>query len=702
MKKLLLFFLLTFPLATFAQEEYSLSLFEKYAGEAAYDQSGNDVQPAGDVNNDGYADFLVGSLYNNTAAAAAYLIYGSADELSGASLSTAVKFSGEASYDWAGSKLTSAGDVNNDGYDDILIGADGNDPANAGAAYLIYGQAGLLTSASLTTAVKFSGTEDGELAGCDVASAGDVNADGYDDILVGAFNNGPMNAGAAYLIYGQASLLTSASLSTGVQFTGEGDFDFAGYAVSSAGDVNNDGYDDFLIGAYENSDIYTEAGATYLIYGQAVHLINASLSTAVQFSGEADEDYSGMAVSAAGDVNHDGYADFLIGAASNNSSFSDSGAAYLIYGQADIFIDSSLSTAVKFSGEETSGNAGISLSGAGDVNNDGYDDFVVGATGEDTNTGAIYLIFGSATELSSNLLSSSDIIRFNGEGAFDNAGNAVANAGDINNDEFDELLIGASYNNDGSNTDAGAAYLGYLYIDEDGDGAAGDTGLLSGTDCNDSDATVYKNQTYYQDLDGDGLGNASVTTSICSSAPPAGYVADNTDTNDAVKDISTIIAGDNGDITIIYVNNDTSVIDVFNYSGTDPATLQQYQDNYYLALHPKAKKLALINVNTLTVLSRKTLSKKSFPTNSLKTYTLRNKKWAVVTAKNKKGKVKLSLVKILLTQEKLGKKIAASLINKKIKPAKTKRNHNTILLRSKNNKIINKYLLTKKINLREI
>ncbi|MFA6028020.1 MAG: hypothetical protein WC752_03780, partial [Patescibacteria group bacterium] len=131
-------------------------------------------------------------------------------------------------------------------------------------------------------------------------------------------------------------------------------------------------------------------------------------------------------------------------------------------------------------------------------------------------------------------------------------------------------------------------------------------------------------------------------------------------------------------------------------------TLKQYQDNYYLALHPKAKKLALININTLTVLSRKTLAKKNFKYNSLKTYTLRNKKWAVVTAKNKKGKVKLSLVKILLTQEKLGKKLATSLVNKKIKPAKTKRNKNTILLRSKKNKILAKYLLTKKIVLKKL
>jgi len=255
----------------------------------------------------------------------------------------------------------------------------------------------------------------------------------------------------------------------------------------------------------------------------------------------------------------------------------------------------------------------------------------------------------------------------------------------------------------------GAVYIGYLYIDNDGDGLAGTDGLFdgadtndndydndgseTGTDCNDNDATVSANQTYYQDLDGDGLGNPLITDSICSATAPAGYVTNSNDSDDTIKDISTITAGDNGDITITYINSETAIIHVFDYTGTDDVTLQQYQDNYYLALHPKARSLALVDINALAVLSSKKLADKNYKSNSLKTYTLRDKKWAVVTAKNKKGKVKLSVIKLLINQEKLGLKLYASFENDKINASKTSNHNNIIRLRNTKGKILVKYLL---------
>ncbi|MFA6028181.1 MAG: hypothetical protein WC752_04615 [Patescibacteria group bacterium] len=842
MKKILLFLLLVFPLATVAQDEYSLSLFEKFTGVDAGDSAAWPLSSAGDVDNDGYDDFLVSSPF--TTNGTAYLIYGQSDSLASASLSTFVKFSGEASGDGASYSVSGAGDVNSDGYDDILISATSNDNGggiNAGAVYLIYGKSeqytGTTSLGSLgTNGAKFTGEVASASVGEWTATAGDINNDGFDDFLASAPKT-VVDAGTIYLIYGKSEKYSGTTSfgsigSNGAKFIGEAGGDTAGYCARTAGDVNNDGFDDFITGAAGNHNAGgADAGAAYLIYGQSAKYSGSNTLGSLgaydtKFTGEAADDSAGYAVSSAGDVNNDGFFDILIGSDYNDESFENAGATYLIYGQTENLTDASLSTAVRFTGEAAGDRAGYSTSPAGDVNGDNYDDILIGAFANGdggVEAGAAYLIYGQDDLLTNASLSTA--IEFMGETGSDYAGDGISSAGDVNGDGFDEILVGADGYDGGDYT--GVAYLGYLYIDSDGDGLAGSSGLFSGldtndndhdndgsetgtdcndddatvsanqtyyqdadgdglgnlaspasfcsltapegytdnitdtndndhdndgsetgvdcndndaslsattnyfvdsdgdgygsitsasicsatmpagystnnTDCSDTDSTINANQTYYQDLDGDGLGNPLVTTLVCASVPPTGYVTNSNDTNDAIKDILTIVAGVNGDITITYVNNDTSVIDVFSYIGSDEMTLKQYQDNYYLVLHPKAKKLALIDINALTVLFRKTLSKKSFPTNSLKTYTLRNKPWAVITAKNKNNKVKLSLVKIVITQEKLGKKVSASLVNKKIIPSKTKKNKNTILLRSKKNKIITKYLLTKKINLKEI
>ncbi|MFA6028182.1 MAG: integrin alpha [Patescibacteria group bacterium] len=747
-------------------ETISLGEASEFNGEAADNLASDSLSSAGDIDGDSYDDFLIGA-YGEGTNGAAYLIYGNSSLLTGENLSGVdAKFTGASVGDNAGASVAGVGDVDNDGYDDFIISADDFN-SGAGAVYLYYGSSVRYSgTASVNSAsARFNGVAGGDSAGFFVAPAGDVDNDGYADFLIGAdgVDTGGSASGSVYLIYGRSSDYsgTTYSLGTFPEFIGEADGDYAGYSVFSAGDVDNDGYDDILIGAMSAD---SGRGALYLFYGQNEDFTgDTDLSAAnAKFTGEASDDYAGWTVSSAGDVNNDGFDDFITGTYGNG----EGGSAYLFYGDSVRYSGTaSLSTAsAKFTGEAVDDAAGYFVAGAGDVDNDGYDDFLVGARSESTAAsaaGAAYLISGQSAEYSGTASLSTAGAKFTGEAASDFAGTSVAGAGDVNGDGQADILVGAS----GASSSAGIAYLGYLYLDTDGDGVGGTDGLLDGTDCNDDDntisanqtyytdydndgygssvssvslcsntipagyvtnntdtndndhdndnsetdtdcndddATVSNNQTYYQDLDGDGLGNALVTTSVCSLTVPAGYVTNSTDTNDTIKDISTIIAGDNGDITITYVNNDISTIDVFDYTGTDDIILQQYQDNYYLALHPKAKKLALIDINALTVLSRKTLSKKSFPTNSLKTYTLRNKPWAVITAKNSKNKVKLSLVKIVITQEKLGKKVAVSLINKKITPSKTKKNKNTILLRSKKNKIITKYLLTKKINLKEI
>jgi len=174
-----------------------------------------------------------------------------------------------------------------------------------------------------------------------VAGAGDVNNDGYDDILIGAYGNddGPgINAGKTYLIFGDETNQISMDISltdADASFKGEAENDYSGYSVAGAGDVNNDGYDDILIGAYGNDDGGSGAGKTYLIFGDETDQISMDISlTAANalFIGENEDDQSGISVARASDVNNDGYDDILIGAIRNDDGGSSAGKTYLMFG----------------------------------------------------------------------------------------------------------------------------------------------------------------------------------------------------------------------------------------------------------------------------------------------------------------------------------------------------------------------------------
>ncbi len=382
-----------------AETELSLGIDEivQFTGETDVDMAASSVASAGDVNGDGYTDFLVGATGVDLGNGAAYLVYGQSSNYASASLGTTVKFSAESSMDFAGNSVASAGDVNGDGYDDILIGAQANDAVatTAGAAYLLYGKADNHTSASLDTAIRFTGEALNNSAGTSVASAGDVNGDGYDDILIGAPGNSDAGsgAGAAYLLYGKADNHTSASLSTAVQLSGETG-DSAGTSVASAGDVNGDGYDDILIGA---TSAASGNGAAYLLYGKADNHTSASLSTAVQFSGEENTDTAGNSVASAGDVNGDGYDDILVSAMMAESM---KGGAYLLHGKADNHTSASLSTGIQFLGLTDMDMAGDDVASAGDVNGDGYDDILVGSTQGGGMKGVAYLLYAEESDIS--------------------------------------------------------------------------------------------------------------------------------------------------------------------------------------------------------------------------------------------------------------------------------------------------------------
>ncbi len=455
-----------------------------FVGEDIDNLAGFSVAGAGDVNGDGYDDILIGAIYNKEGgldAGQTYLIFGKKAEWSmDTNLSNVdASFWGEDAYDGSGYSVAGAGDVNGDGYDDILIGAIWNDEggSDAGQTYLILGKTtGWSMDTDLSTAdASFRGEDSNDQSGRAVSGAGDVNGDGFDDLLIGApyDENGGTDAGQTYLILGKASgwsMDTNLS-NADASFWGEDEGDEAGTSVSSAGDVNGDGYDDILIGAPKNEDRGFNSGKTYLIFGKASGWsMDTNLSEAdASFRGEDSGDYSGVSVAGAQDVNKDGYADILIGAPGNDEVGLGAGQSYLIFGKASGWsLVSDLSEAdASFRGEDEGDESGWSIAGAGDVNGDGYDDILIGAlfnSDGGLETGQNYLIRGKSSGWSMDADLSNADASYRGENIGDKSGWSVAGAGDVNGDGYDDLLIGARWNEDGG-SNAGQTYLVLSSID---------------------------------------------------------------------------------------------------------------------------------------------------------------------------------------------------------------------------------------------
>jgi hypothetical protein len=225
-----------------------------------------------------------------------------------------------------------AGDVNGDGYDDVIIGAPwySNGQSNEGAAAVYHGSA---TGLSSVPNWGDEGDQNTALFGTSVGTAGDVNGDGYADVIVGAswYDNGQTNEGAAAVYYGSA-----AGLSLVPSWLGEGNQEAAvfGAAVGTAGDVNGDGYDDVIVGAPLYTNGQTNEGAAFVYYGSA-----AGLSPIAAWLGESDQEEAdfGKSVGTAGDVNGDGYADVIVGAYSYDHGQTDEGAAVVYHGGENLF-----------------------------------------------------------------------------------------------------------------------------------------------------------------------------------------------------------------------------------------------------------------------------------------------------------------------------------------------------------------------------
>jgi hypothetical protein len=332
-----------------------------------------------------------------------------------------------------GSSVSSAGDVNGDGIGDILIGADGAYPNGnpyAGETYVVFGSnAGFVPSLNLadletgdgSTGFVLKGIDADDHSGRSVSSAGDINGDGIGDILIGAPFADPNGdySGETYVVFGSnagfgpsldLSSLETGDGSKGFVLNGIAEDDLSGYSVSSAGDVNGDGFDDILIGASGADPNGESSGETYVVFGSdagfdpSFDLSSLEMgdgSKGFVLKGIDERDRSGHPVSSAGDVNGDGFDDILIGASSADpNSNPDAGETYVVFGS-DAGFDPSFdlagldgSNGFVLNGIELGDESGHSVSSAGDVNGDGFDDILISALEANLGVGETYVVFG--------------------------------------------------------------------------------------------------------------------------------------------------------------------------------------------------------------------------------------------------------------------------------------------------------------------
>jgi hypothetical protein len=409
------------------------------------------ISSAGDVNGDGFPDVVIGSYNHSDGQTNEGRIYLYLGGPTGLSLIPAWTFESDQAGAQLGDKLSGAGDVNGDGYDDVIAGAVGYDGTyvDEGKAYLFLGSPAGLSG---TPAWSATGGQTGASFGSCARGAGDVNGDGYDDVIIGAwlYDTNLTDAGKAFLyLGGPAGLSPTPAWTNGGEATGA----VFGYFVNAAGDLDHDGYADIVVGSrrFSGNGINKE-GKVYVYHGSPA---GPSLAADWTKAGGQAKGEFGAAVGSAGDVNGDGYDDLMVGAFRQSHPDSAEGRAYVFLGG-----PGGLATTPIWSGEGDQKNAefGYHL-GAGDINHDGYSDLVVSAVTQTVNgladAGRVYVYHGGASGPSA-----TPAWTYDGDQAGQRLGDAVTVLGDIDRDGFADFGAGALYR-DNAFVDAGRACVFY-------------------------------------------------------------------------------------------------------------------------------------------------------------------------------------------------------------------------------------------------
>ncbi len=407
-------------------------------GQDVGDRSGYSVAGAGDINGDGLSDLIIGAPYSDPASGSyggrSYIVFGQTNT-SAINLSAIANGIGGfvvngqvfqnveiTAGEHSGTSVASAGDVNGDGLADLIVGApvavnvdNGSMFTNSGRSYVVFGKTNT-TAIDLSAIALGSGGfaingqfDQNSSSGSSVASAGDVNGDGFADLIIGAPYSS--DGGRSYVVFGKS---TTGAIDLSAIANGTGGFVIsglsghassrAGTSVASAGDVNGDGLSDLFVGALARG----YGGGGYVVFGKTgtseINLVDIAAGTGGGFAINTEEasNYTGWSVANAGDINGDGLADLIIGAPRSDTDVAYAGRSYVVFGQTGTTAInlSAVATGVGgfvIDGESAAfGYSGSSVASAGDVNGDGLADLIIGAHNS-SDGGRSYVIFGSTT-----------------------------------------------------------------------------------------------------------------------------------------------------------------------------------------------------------------------------------------------------------------------------------------------------------------
>ncbi|AUB37147.1 Ca2+-binding protein, RTX toxin-related [Nostoc flagelliforme CCNUN1] len=494
--------------------------------------------------------------------------------------------------DRSGNSISSAGDINGDGLDDLIIGAPFAEPNgnSSGQTYVVFGSKEsfdaqfYLSTLNGTSGFAINGINPDDRSGNSISSAGDINGDGIDDLIIGANGASPngITSGQSYVVFGsKESFAAQFNLSTlngtnGFTINGFNQYDSLGNSVSSAGDINGDGLDDLIIGAPFADPNGSFSGQSYVVFGSKesfaaqFNLSTFNGTNGFTINGINEDDSLGNSVSSAGDINGDGVDDLIIGAPFADPNDTFSGQSYVVFGSKEGFDSSfNLSTLNGTNGFAINGinpddRSGNSVSSAGDINGDGIDDLIIGAPFADSNgdnSGQSYVVFGSkesfAAQFNLSTLNGTNGFTINGfnkgDGFFSSF---VSSAGDINGDGIDDLIIAAPFA-DPNGTNSGQSYV--VFGSKEGFGAQLNLSTLNGTNgfaingINSDDRSGYSLGSA-GDINGDGIDDLIIGTPFA-------------DPNDIISGQTYVVFGNRA--PVLDLNGNSEGIDFSTtFSGT--------------------------------------------------------------------------------------------------------------------------------------